>query len=102
MGCMLGLGWLATPVMARDMDVRLMDEDTTIMVVAEVQPEFNGNLNQWIGENVQYPEEAYANQIDGRVFVTFVIEKDGAVSHVRVVRSAHPLLDAEALRVISV
>ena len=39
MGCMLGLGWLATPVMARDMDVRLMDEDTTIMVVAEVQPE---------------------------------------------------------------
>ena len=44
MGCMLGLGWLATPVMARDMDVRLMDEDTTIMVVAEVQPEFNGNL----------------------------------------------------------
>ena len=101
MGCMLGLGWLATPVMARDMDVRLMDEDTTIMVVAEVQPEFNGNLNQWIGENVQYPEEAYANQIDGRVFVTFVIEKDGAVSHVRVVRSAHPLLDAEALRVIS-
>ena len=56
MGCMLGLGWLATPVMARDMDVRLMDEDTTIMVVAEVQPEFNGNLNQWIGENVRYPE----------------------------------------------
>ena len=84
MGCMLGLGWLATPVMALDRDVRLMDEDTTIMVVAEVQPEFNGNLNQWIGENVQYPEEAYANQIDGRV-----------------VRSAHPLLDAEALRVIS-
>ena len=101
MGCMLGLGWLATPVMALDRDVRLMDEDTTIMVVAEVQPEFNGNLNQWIGENVQYPEEAYANQIDGRVFVTFVIEKDGVVSHVRVVRSAHPLLDAEALRVIS-
>ena len=78
MGCMLGLGWLATPVMALGRDVRLMDEDTTIMVVAEVQPEFNGNLNQWIGENVQYPEEAYANQIDGRVFVTFVIEKDGA------------------------
>ena len=101
MGCMLGLGWLVTPVMARDMGVRLMDEDTTIMVVAEVQPEFNGNLNQWIGENVQYPEEAYANQIDGRVFVTFVIEKDGSVTHARVVRSAHPLLDAEALRVIA-
>ena len=35
MGCMLSLGWLATPVMALDRDVRLMDEDTTIMVVAE-------------------------------------------------------------------
>ena len=34
MGCMLGLGWLVTPVMARDMDVRLMDEDTTIMAVS--------------------------------------------------------------------
>ena len=39
MGCLLGLGWLATPVMALDRDVRLMDEDTTIMVVAEVQPD---------------------------------------------------------------
>ncbi len=36
MGCMLGLGWLATPIMARDMNVRLMDEDTTIMEVVEV------------------------------------------------------------------
>jgi len=101
MACMLGWGWLETPVTARNIDTPLVDEDTTIRVIAEVQPEFNGNLNQWIGENVRYPEEAYARQIDGRVFVTFVIEKDGAVSHVRVVRSAHPLLDAEALRVIS-
>lgn len=101
LGCMLGLGWLSTPVTAREMGIRMVDEDTTIMVVAEVQPEFNGNLNQWIGENVQYPREAYEQQIDGRVFITFVIEKDGSVSHARVARSAHPLLDAEALRVIS-
>ncbi|MFR4036513.1 MAG: energy transducer TonB [Butyricimonas faecalis] len=100
MGCMLGLGWLATPVMARDMDVQLMDEDNNYGCCRGTT-EFNGNLNQWIGENVQYPEEAYANQIDGRVFVTFVIEKDGSVTHARVVRSAHPLLDAEALRVIA-
>ncbi len=101
LGCMLALCWLSTPVMALDMEVRMVDEDTTIMVVAEVQPEFNGNLNQWIGENVQYPQEAYEKQIDGRVFITFVIEKDGSVSRARVARSAHPLLDAEALRVIS-
>ena len=100
-GCILGLGWLSTPVTARDMEIRMVDEDTTIVVVAEVQPEFNGNLNQWIGENVQYPQEAYEKQIDGRVFITFVIEQDGSVSRARVARSAHPLLDAEALRVIS-
>ena len=101
LGGILGLGWLSTPVTARDMEIRMVDEDTTIVVVAEVQPEFNGNLNQWIGENVQYPQEAYEKQIDGRVFITFVIEKDGSVSRARVARSAHPLLDAEALRVIS-
>ena len=83
------------------MEIRMVDEDTTIVVVAEVQPEFSGNLNQWIGENVQYPQEAYEKQIDGRVFITFVIEKDGSVLRARVARSAHPLLDAEALRVIS-
>ena len=65
MGCMLGLGWLATPVMALDRDVRLMDEDTTIMVVAEVQPEFNGNLNQWIGENVQYRKRHTPTKLTG-------------------------------------
>ena len=101
LGGILGLGWLSTPVTARDMEIRMVDEDTTIVVVAEVQPEFNGNLNQWIGENVQYPQEAYEKQIDGRVFITFVIEKDGSVLRARVARSAHPLLDAEALRVIS-
>ena len=101
LGGILGLGWLSTPVTARAMEIRMVDEDTTIVVVAEVQPEFNGNLNQWIGENVQYPQEAYEKQIDGRVFITFVIEKDGSVLRARVARSAHPLLDAEALRVIS-
>ena len=75
MGCMFGLGWLVTPVMARDMDVRLMDEDTTIMVVAEVQPEFNGNLNQWIGENVQYPEEAYATRLMGGYLLLSSLKK---------------------------
>ena len=43
LGGILGLGWLSTPVTARDMEIRMVDEDTTIVVVAEVQPEFNGN-----------------------------------------------------------
>ena len=100
LGCVVSLGWFSSPVMAHETSVRLADEDTTVVVVAEVQPQFE-NMNQWLSENLQYPEEAHNNQIEGRVFVSFVIEKDGSVSHVAVVRSAHPLLDAEALRVIS-
>lgn len=100
LGCVASFGWMGTPAMANRADVQRMDEDTTIMVVAEVAPQFEGNMNQWMGENIRYPEEAHSNQIEGRVFVSFVIEKDGSVSHVTVVRSAHPILDAEAVRVI--
>ena len=99
LACVVSLGWIS-PVMAHGMEVRQADGDTTVYVVADVQPEFNGNLNQWLGENIMYPEEAQQERIEGKVFVTFVVEKDGAVSQVRVVRSAHPILDAEALRVI--
>lgn len=96
----VSLGWISRPATARDMDIRLADEDTTVMVVAEVQPEFNGDLYKWIGENIQFPEEAQQERLEGRVYVSFVIEKDGSVSRVSIVRSAHPILDAEALRVM--
>ena len=96
----VGLGWMSSPVMAHGTEVCLADGDTTVHVVADVQPEFNGNLNQWLGENIMYPEEAQQERIEGKVFVTFTVEKDGAISHVTVVRSAHPILDAEAVRVI--
>lgn len=96
----VSLGWATCPVMAHGVSVRLADGDTTVHVVADVQPEFNGNLNQWLGQNIMYPEEAQQERIEGKVFVTFVVEKDGTVSRVTVVRSAHPILDAEALRVI--
>jgi protein TonB len=48
-----------------------------------------------------YPAEAKENGMQGRVVLQFVIEKDGSVADVKVLRGAHPSLDAEAVRVVS-
>lgn len=68
--------------------------------IAEIMPKFNGNVNQWLSANVQYPDSAAKNGIQGRVIVRFVIRKDGSVTDAQIVRSVDPILDGEALRVI--
>ena len=76
-----------------------------IFVVVEQQPAFPGGtkaLMEWLGENIEYPKEAHEKQIQGRVILNFVVEKDGSVSDVNVVRGQDPLLDAEATRVVSI
>ena len=72
--------------------------------VVEEMPQYPGGaeaLLEFLNQNVQYPEEAEKAGIQGRVIATFVVEKDGSVSNAKVVKSVDPLLDAEALRVIS-
>jgi TonB family protein len=67
-------------------------------------PQYPGGpqaLFKFLGENIHYPEEAEKAGIQGRVIATFVVEKNGSISQPRVVKSVDPLLDAEALRVIS-
>ena len=67
-------------------------------------PSFPGGkeaLLTYISENTEYPEEARKQELGGRVVVTFYIEKDGSVSDVRVPKPVHPLLDNEAVRVVS-
>ncbi|MBQ6200218.1 MAG: M56 family metallopeptidase [Prevotella sp.] len=72
--------------------------------VVEEMPQYPGGaeaLLEFLNNNVQYPEEAEKAGIQGRVIATFVVETDGSVSNAKVVKSVDPLLDAEALRVIS-
>ena len=67
-------------------------------------PQFPGGLAElmkFLGQNVRYPEEAHKNNIQGRVIVTFIVEKDGSISEAHVAKSVDPLLDAEALRVVN-
>ena len=71
--------------------------------VCEQMPIFPGGdaaLMKYLSENVKYPALAIKAQEQGRVVVSFTVEKDGAISDVKVARSVTPSLDAEAVRVV--
>jgi len=68
-----------------------------------IPPQFKGGLDafgDYLSRSINYPTDAREKNIQGRVNVTFVVEKDGKVSDVQVTRSVSPSLDAEAVRVI--
>ena len=72
--------------------------------VVEQMPCFpggQGKLVEFIEENMQYPKECAEKGIYGRVIVAFVVERDGQLSNIRVVKSVHPALDKEALRIVN-
>ena len=76
----------------------------SIFQACEVMPEFPGGeleLRKYIASNIRYPKEAMKYSEVGKVFVTFVVAKDGAVEKVRVARGISPALDNEAIRVVS-
>jgi len=78
-------------------------EEVINFYVIEEKPEFPGGeaaMFQWIQKNIKYPQEARENNIQGKVFVQFIIDKEGNVTDVEVVRGVDPLLDKEAVRVV--
>lgn len=68
--------------------------------VAEKQATFDGNINQWLSKNLHYPIEDLEHNIQGRVVVSFFVEKDGSISDVSISESVSPGIDGEALRVV--
>ena len=78
-------------------------EDNSLFKIVECMPEFPGGMKgclDFIQTEMCYPEEAKKAGIQGRVILQFIIEKDGTAAQPRIVRSVHPLLDKEALRII--
>ena len=74
-----------------------------VLEKAEVMPEFPGGeqaMMKFVSENVQYPEEAKEKEISGRVLVGFIVEKDGSVNEVKIVRGIGGGCDEEAVRVV--
>lgn len=71
--------------------------------VTETLPSFVGGqtaMVRWLSEHLQYPEEALNKGIKGRVIASFCVEKDGTISNVEIVKSVHPLLDNETIRLL--
>ncbi len=58
-------------------------------------------LMDFLNENIKYPEQAEREGIEGRVVAGFIVERDGSVSNIEILKSVHPLLDAEVVRVMS-
>ena len=72
--------------------------------VVEQMPSYPGGMGalmQFLSSNIKYPEEAEENGIQGRVVCTFVVEKDGSITDVKVTKPVDPSLDREAVRVIA-
>ena len=82
---------------------RQVEDPNKVFDVVEQTPSFPGGdaaLMRFLSTNVHYPAVAEENGIQGRVVVTFIIERDGSISDVKVVKSVDPSLDKEAVRVI--
>ena len=72
--------------------------------IVEQMPEYPGGqaaLFEFISKNVKYPDDAVKKKVEGKVFVTFVVDTDGKITDVSLMRKVFPSLDAEAIRVIS-
>ena len=79
-------------------------KEEEIFVAVEQPAEFPGGqaaLMKWLSNNIRYPEAAQQNDIQGRVVVKFVVEKDGTVGHAEIARGVDKDLDREALRVVN-
>lgn len=79
------------------------EEEQTVYQVVENDPEFPGGLEalmKYLQQNIKYPQLARENNIQGRVYVTFVVERDGSVTGVRVMRDIGGGCGQEAVRVV--
>lgn len=88
-----------------DLEIKAENSGNEIYSVVEQPAEFPGGLDalmHWLSNNVRYPDVAQQQGVEGRVVVRFVVEKDGTVDEVEVIKGADRDLDAEAVRVVSI
>ena len=92
-----------TTVLAQKTVVSQKDQKEEPFDVVEDMPAFPGGMEamiQFISSNIKYPADAKKQKVDGRVLVNFVVEKDGSITEVKVIKPTFPSLDAEAVRVV--
>ena len=84
-------------------EVEKPKEEEVFMIVEQVAefPEGAAAMYKWLSQNIKYPAVARENNIQGKVILRFIVEKDGSVNNVTVLRGTNELLDKEAVRVVS-
>lgn len=90
-------------VVVKEPEPEVKPKEEEIFVAVEQQAEFPGGqgaLMKWLSNNIRYPESAQQNDIQGRVIVKFVVEKDGSIGAATILKGVDKDLDREALRVV--
>ncbi|QKJ29050.1 energy transducer TonB [Mucilaginibacter mali] len=78
-------------------------DSTTVFDKVDVSAEFPGGVNalgMFLGRNVRYPSDSYEKNIQGKVLVSFIIERDGNLSDIKITKHVSKDIDAEAIRII--
>ncbi|HTD39099.1 MAG TPA: energy transducer TonB [Mucilaginibacter sp.] len=84
-------------------DTTSNNDPKKVWVKVDKEPQFPGGMEHlfnYLMTNLKYPEEAKKNGLSGKVFVGFVVEKDGSLTDIKVIKGVSPELDAEAIRLI--
>ncbi len=80
------------------------EENWEMITIPEIPPKFPGGekkLRKFIDKNLQYPEDAKEQKLEGKVCVSFIVKEDGLIEDVKIVRSVAPALDDEAIRLVN-
>lgn len=83
--------------------VELPEEDNTTFITVEVQPSFmggNSEMYKFLGKNLKYPSAAQRANIQGKVFLSFIVEKDGSITDIETMKGIGFGCDEEAMRVV--
>lgn len=98
---------ILTDCFAQDTEVKLKEvkaKSEQIFVVVEEMPIFKGGdvntFRKWVQERVRYPDELIAQKVEGKVYIMFVVEPDGSVTNVKIMRGLNPLLDEDSIKVV--
>lgn len=81
------------------------DDKSAIFTAVEQEPSFPGGINkffQFLQSNIRYPAAVHEGKVHGNVFVTFVVEKDGSITNVKIARGIESGCDEEAVRLMKI
>lgn len=97
------IGFAQNPIDTILLDTTLSDKNDSIIEISETLPEFPGGENEmyaYLAKSLTYPTNAQDNNIQGRVYLTFIVEIDGSISHIKCLRGIGGGCDKEAIRAV--